>query len=74
MKTYTLVAGQFAEFILTRESSETQNDDVNCGNTSLIEDMNDIFNYPCISTVHIIILCFTVRIVKRAPLEHQILL
>ena len=44
MKTYTLVAGQFAEFILTRESSETQNDDVNCGNTSLIEDVNDIFN------------------------------
>ena len=44
MKTYTLGAGQFAEFILTRESSETQRDDVNYRNTSLIEDMNDIFN------------------------------
>ena len=43
MKTYTLAAGQFAEFILTHESS-TQSDDVNCGNTSLIEDMNDIFH------------------------------
>lgn len=73
MKTYTLGAGQFAEFILTHESSETQSDDVNCGNTSLIEDMNDTFKYT-ISAVHIIILCFTVRIVKRAPLEHQILL
>ena len=44
MKTYTMAAGQFAEFILTRESSETQSDDVNYRNTSLIEDMNDIFN------------------------------
>ena len=35
MKTHTLGAGQFIEFILTRErNAETQNeDDVNCGNT-----------------------------------------
>ena len=45
MKTYTLAAGQFVEFILTLpERSETRNDDVNYGNTSLIEDMNDIFH------------------------------
>ena len=29
MKTHTLGAGQFDEFILTRERNETQNDDVN---------------------------------------------
>ena len=29
MKTNTLGAGQFVEFILTRERNETQNDDVN---------------------------------------------
>ena len=29
MKTHTLGAGQFVEFILTRERNETQNDDVN---------------------------------------------
>ena len=29
METHTLGAGQFVEFILTRERNETQNDDVN---------------------------------------------
>ena len=29
MKTHTVRAGQFVEFILTRERDETQNDDVN---------------------------------------------
>ena len=40
MKTHTLEAGQFVEFILTRERNETYNDDVNCGNTNLNEAMN----------------------------------
>ena len=35
-----LAAGQFVEFFLTRERSETQNDDVNCGN-NLKGDMID---------------------------------
>ena len=39
MKTHTLGAGQFVDFILTHERSETQNDDVNCGKTNLNEDM-----------------------------------
>ena len=39
LKTLTLGAGQFVEFILTRERNETRNDDVNCGNTNLCEDM-----------------------------------
>ena len=34
MKTHKLEAGQFVEFILTRERNETYNDDVNCGNTN----------------------------------------
>ena len=34
MKTHTLGADQFTEFILTREWSETDEDDVNCGNTN----------------------------------------
>ena len=37
MKTHILRAGQFVEFILTRERNETQNDDVNCGNTNLYD-------------------------------------
>ena len=32
-------AGQCVEFILTRDRSETENDDVNCGNTYLNGDM-----------------------------------
>ena len=40
MKTrHTLGVGQFAEFIFTRERNETQNDDVNFGNTNLNENM-----------------------------------
>ena len=39
MKTYTLRAGQFIVFIFTRERNETWNDDVNCENTNLNEDM-----------------------------------
>ena len=40
MKNHTLGAGQFVEFILTHERNETWNDDdVNCGNTNLNEDM-----------------------------------
>ena len=35
-----LAAGQFVEFLLTRERSETQNDDVNSGN-NLNGDMID---------------------------------
>ena len=35
-----LAAGQFVEFFLTRARSETQNDDVNCGN-NLKGDMID---------------------------------
>ena len=45
MKTYTLGAGQFVEFILTRERIKTKNDDVNCGSTSLIYiDCNPTIN------------------------------
>ena len=36
MRTHILGAGQFVEFILTRERNETQNDDVNSGNTNFI--------------------------------------
>ena len=35
-----LAAGQFVEFFLTRERSETQNDNMNCGN-NLNGDMID---------------------------------
>ena len=36
----TLGAGQFIEFILTRETNETENEDnVNCRNINLNEDM-----------------------------------
>ena len=40
MKTHTLGAGQFVAFILTRGRNETQSeDDIDCGNTNLNEDM-----------------------------------
>ena len=42
IKTHKLGAGKFVEFILSRENygNETQNeDDVNCGNTNVNEDM-----------------------------------
>ena len=38
MKTRTLGAGQFVEFILTRERMNHE-EDVNCGNTNLYEGM-----------------------------------
>ena len=38
MKTHTLGADQFVEFILTRERVKIQNDDVNCGNNLKYED------------------------------------
>ena len=40
MNIHTSGAGQFVEYYLTRERNETKNeDDVNCGNTILNEDM-----------------------------------
>ena len=39
IKPQTLGAGQFVDFMLTRETNETRNDDVNCESTNLCEDM-----------------------------------
>jgi len=43
MKTDTLGAAQFVEFILNRERIKIQNDDVNCGNNVKYEDMISSF-------------------------------